>query len=121
MTRLYTNSTYMQCYKQSVTPCTRLCLASHIVSRRKCCIQYHILETKSPATHRPIYPHCACQWRCGLPPIPFCPCRCHCRPARRFNKIAVRNWERMKTSANQAYSITVKPLVDRLSGDQQGQ
>jgi hypothetical protein len=43
------------------------------------------------------------------------------RGVARFNKIAVRNWERMKTSANQAYSSTVKPLVDRLSGDQQGQ
>lgn len=42
-------------------------------------------------------------------------------PTHRFNKIAVRNWERMKTTANQAYSLTVKPLVDRLSGDQQGQ
>ena len=40
---------------------------------------------------------------------------------RRFNKIAVRNWDRMKATANQAYSMTVKPLVDRLSGDQQGQ
>lgn len=37
----------------------------------------------------------------------------------RFNKIAARNWDRMKATANQAYTMTVKPLVDRLSGDQQ--
>jgi hypothetical protein len=37
----------------------------------------------------------------------------------RFNKIAARNWDRMKATANQAYSTAVKPLMDRLSGDQQ--
>jgi hypothetical protein len=37
----------------------------------------------------------------------------------RFNKIASRNWDRMKATANQAYTMTVKPVVDRLSGDQQ--
>jgi hypothetical protein len=44
------------------------------------------------------------------------------RPAaccHRFNKIAARNWDRMKLTANQAYSTAVKPLMDRLSGDQQ--
>jgi hypothetical protein len=39
--------------------------------------------------------------------------------AYRFNKIASRNWDRMKATANQAYTMTVKPVVDRLSGDQQ--
>jgi hypothetical protein len=37
----------------------------------------------------------------------------------RFNKIASRNWDRMKATANQAYTMTVKPVMDRLSGDQQ--
>lgn len=41
------------------------------------------------------------------------------RGVARFNKIATRNWDRMKATANQAYTMTVKPLVDRLSGDQQ--
>eukprot|EP00879_Flechtneria_rotunda_P002564 GHRR01002763.1.p1 GENE.GHRR01002763.1~~GHRR01002763.1.p1 ORF type:complete len:224 (+),score=68.35 GHRR01002763.1:113-784(+) len=36
----------------------------------------------------------------------------------RFNKIAARNWDRMKTTANQAYNMTLKQLVDKLSGDQ---
>lgn len=38
--------------------------------------------------------------------------------AAKFNKIASRNWDRMKASAGQAYSITLKPLIDKLSGDQ---
>eukprot|EP00775_Hariotina_reticulata_P012524 gene12524-12657_t len=37
---------------------------------------------------------------------------------RRFLKIANRNWDRMKTTAGQAYSMTLKPLIDKLSGDQ---
>jgi hypothetical protein len=41
------------------------------------------------------------------------------RGVARFNKIAARNWDRMKLTANQAYSTAVKPLMDRLSGDQQ--
>jgi hypothetical protein len=41
------------------------------------------------------------------------------RGVARFNKIAARNWDRMKATANQAYSTAVKPLMDRLSGDQQ--
>lgn len=36
----------------------------------------------------------------------------------RFHKVAGRNWERMKTTASQAYSMTLKPLLDKLSGDQ---
>lgn len=36
----------------------------------------------------------------------------------RFNSTASRNWERMKSTAGQAYSMTIKPLIDKLSGDQ---
>ncbi|KAF8062907.1 hypothetical protein HT031_003745 [Scenedesmus sp. PABB004] len=38
--------------------------------------------------------------------------------ARKFNKIAERNWGRMKATAGQAYAATLKPIIDRLSGDQ---
>jgi hypothetical protein len=36
----------------------------------------------------------------------------------RFNNTAQRNWDRMKSTAGQAYSMTLKPLIDKLSGDQ---
>lgn len=36
----------------------------------------------------------------------------------RFNNSAARNWDRMKSTAGQAYSMTIKPLIDKLSGGQ---
>ncbi|WIA19661.1 hypothetical protein OEZ85_005592 [Tetradesmus obliquus] len=36
----------------------------------------------------------------------------------RFTTTAQRNLDRMKSTAGQAYSMTLKPLIDKLSGDQ---